>query len=201
MDWTRGLDGGSVPSRAHALESSVGEDRAILLGFSMMAFSVLMLFVVAVTTVRPYLSRYCRAPVWAGFILEGSGMSPEGGRSWMDLSGWERHRAPVTCRVSGPVLVAFSVLNREGGCRSEALLLSCSDWAEAGCVVLRTEILQEWVDCRGVSTVPCLKVTVNLTGSNQTALLHLDEELVLRAMEVQIKGTQIHMLDLKRHTL
>ena len=53
--------------------------------------------------------------------------------------------------------------------------------------MLRTEILEEWVDCRGVSTVPCLRVTVNLTGSNQTALLHLDEELVLHALEVQIQ--------------
>lgn len=49
------------------------------------------------------------------------------------------------------------------------------------------------MDCRGVSTVPCLRVTVNLTGSNQTALLHLDEELVLHALEVQILGTEIHI--------
>lgn len=63
LDWNRGLDGGGVqPSRAQTLEPSVGEDRAILLGFSMMAFSVLMLFVVGVTTVKPYLSRYCQAP-------------------------------------------------------------------------------------------------------------------------------------------
>lgn len=62
--------------------------------------------------------------------------------------------------------------------------------------MLRTEILEEWVDCRGVSTVPCLRVTVNLTGSNQTALLHLDEELVLHALEVQLQGTEIHILDL-----
>lgn len=66
-------------------------------------------------------------------------------------------------------------------------LLFSSDWEEAGCVVLRTEILEEWVDCRGVSTVPCLRVTVNLTGSNQTALLHLDEDLVLHALEVQVQ--------------
>uniref|UniRef100_H3CQV2 Potassium calcium-activated channel subfamily M regulatory beta subunit 3 n=1 Tax=Tetraodon nigroviridis TaxID=99883 RepID=H3CQV2_TETNG len=100
--------------RAQALEPSVGEDRAVLLGFSMMAFSVLMLFVVGATTVQPYLS---------------------------------------------------------------------SDWEEAGCAVLRTEILEEWVDCRGVSTVPCLRVTVNLTGSNRTAFLHWDEELVLHDLE------------------
>lgn len=53
--------------------------------------------------------------------------------------------------------------------------------------MLGTEILEEWVDCRGVSTVPCLRVTVNLTGSNQTALLHLDEDLVLGALEVQVQ--------------
>ncbi|XP_029686692.1 calcium-activated potassium channel subunit beta-3 isoform X2 [Takifugu rubripes] len=115
LDWNRGLDaGGGQPSRAQLLVPSVGEDRAILLGFSMMAFSVLMLFLVGVTTVKPYLG---------------------------------------------------------------------SDWEEAGCVLLGTEILEEWVECRGVSTVPCLRVTVNLTGSNQTALLHLDEDLVLRALE------------------
>lgn len=55
------------------------------------------------------------------------------------------------------------------------------------------------MDCRGVSTVPCLRVTVNLTGSNQTALLHLDEELVLHALEVQLQGTEIHILDLKNN--
>lgn len=60
-------------------------------------------------------------------------------------------------------------------------------------MLLRTEILEEWVDCRGVSTVPCLRATVNLTGSNQTALLHVDEELVLRALQVRIQGTQIHI--------
>lgn len=63
--------------------------------------------------------------------------------------------------------------------------------------MLGTEILEEWVDCRGVSTVPCLRVTVNLTGSNQTALLHLDEDLVVRALEVQIQGAKIRILDLK----
>lgn len=49
------------PSRAQRPEPSVGEERALLLGFSMMAFSGLMLFVVGLTTVKPYLSRYCRA--------------------------------------------------------------------------------------------------------------------------------------------
>lgn len=66
--------------------------------------------------------------------------------------------------------------------------------------MLRTEILEEWVDCRGVSTVPCLRVLVNLTGSNHTALLHLDEELVLHALEVQIQGTEIHILELNTRT-
>lgn len=62
LDRNRGLDaGGLLPSRVQVLEPSVGEERAVLLGFSMMAFSVLMLFVVGVTTVQPYLSRYCRA--------------------------------------------------------------------------------------------------------------------------------------------
>lgn len=55
-------------------------------------------------------------------------------------------------------------------------------------MVLRAEVLEDWVDCRGVSAVPCLRVTVNLTGSNQTALLHLDEEPVLRALEVRHRG-------------
>uniref|UniRef100_A0A3Q3XKF3 Uncharacterized protein n=1 Tax=Mola mola TaxID=94237 RepID=A0A3Q3XKF3_MOLML len=108
-------------ARAQMLVPSVGEDRALLLGFTMMVFSVLMLFVVGITTVKPYY-------------------------------------------VS-------------------------SNWEEASCAVLHTEILEEWVDCRGVSTVPCLRVRVNLTGSNQTAFLHFDEELVLQALEVQIEGT------------
>lgn len=48
----------------------------------------------------------------------------------------------------------------------------------------QTHILEDWVDCRGVSTVPCLKVTVNMTGSTQGAFLHYDEESVLLAKEV-----------------
>ncbi|XP_068995567.1 calcium-activated potassium channel subunit beta-3 [Embiotoca jacksoni] len=95
--------------------SSVGEDRAILLGFTMMAFSVLMFFVVGITTVKPYVN-----------------------------SNWEE---------------------------------------EAGCVLRQTDIPEEWVDCRGVSTMPCLRVTVNLTASNQGAFLHFDEEPVLFATE------------------
>uniref|UniRef100_A0A8C4D8L1 Potassium calcium-activated channel subfamily M regulatory beta subunit 3 n=1 Tax=Dicentrarchus labrax TaxID=13489 RepID=A0A8C4D8L1_DICLA len=108
-------------ARSQMPVSSVGEDRAILLGFTMMAFSVLMFFVVGITT------------------------------PWL---GYTKH-----------------------------FLLFSSDWVESSCVLLKTEILEEWVDCRGVSIVPCLRVKVNLTGSNQTTFLHFDEELVLLALE------------------
>ncbi|XP_070830195.1 calcium-activated potassium channel subunit beta-3 [Chaetodon trifascialis] len=112
---TRGVDGrGGERARTKMPASSVGEDRAILLGFTMMAFSALMFFVVGIHVVRPIVN---------------------------------------------------------------------SDWKEAGCVLLKTEILEEWVDCRGGSTVPCLRVKVNLTSSNQTAFLHFDEELVILALE------------------
>ncbi|XP_068605045.1 calcium-activated potassium channel subunit beta-3 [Brachionichthys hirsutus] len=115
LDWSRGTDGcGGPRPRTLAPVSSVGEDRALLLGFAMMAFSVLMFFVVSITMIRPYVS---------------------------------------------------------------------SNWEEVGCVLLSTDIPEEWVDCRGVSAVPCLRAKVNLTGSNRTALLHLDEELVLLALE------------------
>uniref|UniRef100_A0A8C2WS29 Potassium calcium-activated channel subfamily M regulatory beta subunit 3 n=1 Tax=Cyclopterus lumpus TaxID=8103 RepID=A0A8C2WS29_CYCLU len=106
---TRGVEGrGGQRARTQMPVSSVGEDRAILLGFAMMAFSVLMFFVVGIT-----------------------------------------------------VNILFS-----------------SHWEEASCVLLQADILEEWVDCRGVSTVPCLRVTVNLTASNQKAFLHFDEESV-----------------------
>ncbi|XP_054592819.1 calcium-activated potassium channel subunit beta-3 [Nothobranchius furzeri] len=91
--------------------SSIGEDRAILLGFSMMASSVLMFFVVGITTVKPYVN-----------------------------SSWEK---------------------------------------EVHCVLRQTHILEEWVDCRGVSTVPCLQATVSLNGSNREAFLHYNEDYVL----------------------
>lgn len=45
--------------------SSVGEERAILLGFTMMAFSVLMFFVVGITTVKPYIDRYAGVHIQA----------------------------------------------------------------------------------------------------------------------------------------
>ncbi|XP_023145425.1 calcium-activated potassium channel subunit beta-3 isoform X2 [Amphiprion ocellaris] len=113
---SRGADGrGGQGARTQMPVSSVGEDRAILLGFTMMAFSALMFFVVGITTVKPYVN---------------------------------------------------------------------SDWdQEVSCVLQQTELPEEWVDCRGVSTVPCLRVTVNLTGSNQEAFLHFDEESVLLAAE------------------
>uniref|UniRef100_A0A3B4Z3Y1 Calcium-activated potassium channel subunit beta-3-like n=1 Tax=Stegastes partitus TaxID=144197 RepID=A0A3B4Z3Y1_9TELE len=112
----RGADGrGGQGARAQVPVSSVGEDRAILLGFTMMAFSVLMFSVVCITMVKPYVT-----------------------------SSWEQ---------------------------------------EVSCVLQQTELPEEWVDCRGVSSVPCLRATVNLTGSNQEALLHFDEESVLLATE------------------
>ncbi|XP_056149810.1 calcium-activated potassium channel subunit beta-3 [Lampris incognitus] len=95
--------------------SSVGEDRATLLGFTMMAFSVLMFFVVGLTTVKPHLN-----------------------------SNWEE---------------------------------------EASCLLVWADILEEWADCRGVSTVPCLRVMVNVTSSQQMAFLHYDEESVQLALE------------------
>uniref|UniRef100_A0A7N6A9Z4 Uncharacterized protein n=1 Tax=Anabas testudineus TaxID=64144 RepID=A0A7N6A9Z4_ANATE len=94
---------------------SVGEDRAILLGFTMIAFSVLMFFVVGITVVKPYIN-----------------------------SNWEE---------------------------------------KTSCVLVHTDIPKDWVDCRGVSTVPCLRVTVNLTDLNQSALLHFNEEPVLLTPE------------------
>nr|XP_020479730.1 calcium-activated potassium channel subunit beta-3-like [Monopterus albus] len=102
-------------ARAQMTASSIGEDRAILLGYIMIAFSVLMFFVVGITVVKPYVN-----------------------------SNWQK---------------------------------------EAGCVLVQTEILTDWVDCRSVTTVPCLRLTVNLTGSNQSAFLHFDEESVLLASE------------------
>uniref|UniRef100_A0A3P9APU9 Potassium calcium-activated channel subfamily M regulatory beta subunit 3 n=1 Tax=Esox lucius TaxID=8010 RepID=A0A3P9APU9_ESOLU len=100
------------PTRAKAqvTVSSVGEDRAVLLGFAMMSFSVLMYFLVGITLVKPHLS---------------------------------------------------------------------SDWnQEASCILVRVYVLDEWADCRGASTVPCLKVLVNFSTSEQVRL-HYDEESVL----------------------
>ncbi|KAM9845424.1 calcium-activated potassium channel subunit beta-3 [Aulostomus maculatus] len=111
QEWSRGTDGrGGQRAHTQVPVSSVGEDRAILLGFSMMAFSVLMFFVVGITMVKPYVN-----------------------------SKWE---------------------------------------GDSSFMLLHTEILDEWVDCRGVGTVPCLRVTVNLSASNRRAFLHFDEESV-----------------------
>lgn len=75
---------------------------------------------------------------------------------------------------------------------TDNVLLFSSKWEEeASCVLLQADILEEWVDCRGVSTVPCLRVTVNLTDSNQRTFLHFDEESVLLAPEVEIYGSKI----------
>ncbi|KAM3605234.1 uncharacterized protein V6R79_022679 [Siganus canaliculatus] len=131
LEWSRGLDGpGGRRCRAQVPVSSVGEDRAMLLGFAMMAFSVLMFFVVGITMVKPYVD---------------------------------------------------------------------SNWVEDRCVLLQTEVLEEWVDCRGVSTVPCLRVQVNLADSNQTLLLHFDEELVILALECfYIPKCRMDKLELQR---
>uniref|UniRef100_A0A6Q2X971 Potassium calcium-activated channel subfamily M regulatory beta subunit 3 n=1 Tax=Esox lucius TaxID=8010 RepID=A0A6Q2X971_ESOLU len=97
-------------AKAQVTVSSVGEDRAVLLGFAMMSFSVLMYFLVGITLVKPHLS---------------------------------------------------------------------SDWnQEASCILVRVYVLDEWADCRGASTVPCLKVLVNFSTSEQVRL-HYDEESVL----------------------
>ncbi|XP_061587250.1 calcium-activated potassium channel subunit beta-3 [Cololabis saira] len=114
-DRSRRGDGRGGPAmRTQRLVSSVGEDRAVLLGFTMMAFSVLMFFVVGINTVKPYVN---------------------------------------------------------------------SSWQEVSCVLLQTHILEEWVDCRGVSTAPCLRATVNLNHSSWGVLLHFDEESVLLGTE------------------
>ncbi|KAG7227126.1 hypothetical protein INR49_013924 [Caranx melampygus] len=118
QEWGRGGGGrGGQRARSQMPVSSVGEDRAVLLGFSMMAFSVLMFFVVGITMVKPFVK---------------------------------------------------------------------SNWVEeTSCVLVQTDILKDWVDCRGVSTVPCLRVMVNLTGSNQSTFLHFDEESVFLTPEME----------------
>ncbi|XP_053089525.1 calcium-activated potassium channel subunit beta-3 [Pangasianodon hypophthalmus] len=54
--WRRhrgGGDGGGEKAKAQVPVSSVGEERALLLGFIMMAFSILMYFVVGIVVVKP----------------------------------------------------------------------------------------------------------------------------------------------------
>lgn len=71
---------------------------------------------------------------------------------------------------------------------SEPCASSGWDDGKASCVLQKSEILEEWVDCRGVSTVPCLKatVTVYFNGSSEEAVLHFDDESALLATEVWI---------------
>ncbi|XP_072296572.1 calcium-activated potassium channel subunit beta-3 [Eucyclogobius newberryi] len=115
QEWSRGCDSHRAQrSRTLLSVSSIGEDRAILLGFTMMAFAVLMFFVVGFTIVKPHIN-----------------------------SDWE---------------------------------------GRANCTLVHTQVLEEWVSCRGVSTVPCLRATVNLSGTGQ-GLLHYDEEAVLLTPE------------------
>lgn len=58
-DRSRGADGhGEQGIRTQVPGASVGEDRAILLGCTMMAFSVLMFFVVGITMIKPFVNRY-----------------------------------------------------------------------------------------------------------------------------------------------
>uniref|UniRef100_A0A6Q2ZQG6 Potassium calcium-activated channel subfamily M regulatory beta subunit 3 n=1 Tax=Esox lucius TaxID=8010 RepID=A0A6Q2ZQG6_ESOLU len=103
-------------AKAQVTVSSVGEDRAVLLGFAMMSFSVLMYFLVGITLVKPHLSRH--------FVNNNSA----GGK--------------------------FSTVPEQSEGRNG------------------------WADCRGASTVPCLKVLVNFSTSEQVRL-HYDEESVL----------------------
>lgn len=84
--------------------------------------------------------------------------------------------------------------DRGSATHTPLVFLSSSNWEEAGCTLQRTEILDEWVDCRGVSMVPCLRAQVNLTASNQTAFLHFDEEPLLHALEVRISGVSSQSL-------
>ncbi|VCX15794.1 unnamed protein product [Gulo gulo] len=46
---------GDLPDGHKKLPSSAGEDRAVLLGFAMMGFSVLMFFLFGITILKPFL--------------------------------------------------------------------------------------------------------------------------------------------------
>lgn len=48
---------GDLPDVHKKLPSSAGEDRAVLLGFAMMGFSVLMFFLFGITILKPFLLR------------------------------------------------------------------------------------------------------------------------------------------------
>uniref|UniRef100_A0A665TFN1 Si:ch211-38m6.7 n=1 Tax=Echeneis naucrates TaxID=173247 RepID=A0A665TFN1_ECHNA len=96
-------------------------DRAVLLGFAMMAFSVLMFFVASVTTVKHFVNRY----IAVCCTVE------------------ERMSCDTDCLTTYTLTIYLSI---------------------------HTNVWQ------GVSTVPCLRVMVNLMGSNQSAFLHFDED-------------------------
>lgn len=48
---------GDLPDVHKKLPSSAGEDRAMLLGFAMMGFSILMFFLLGTTTLKPFMLR------------------------------------------------------------------------------------------------------------------------------------------------
>uniref|UniRef100_A0A3Q4GR78 Potassium calcium-activated channel subfamily M regulatory beta subunit 3 n=1 Tax=Neolamprologus brichardi TaxID=32507 RepID=A0A3Q4GR78_NEOBR len=103
-DRSRGADGhGEQGIRTQVPGASVGEDRAILLGYTMMAFSVLMFFVVGITMIKPFVNRY----------------------------------TGECCLVSR---LSYKCIPSLKACSPRVC----------------------WVDCRGVSTVPCLKATVTV---------------------------------------
>lgn len=52
-----GPGAGGEKAKAQVPVSSIGEDRALLLGFVMMAFSILMYFVVGIAVVKPCIHR------------------------------------------------------------------------------------------------------------------------------------------------
>ncbi|XP_053774085.1 calcium-activated potassium channel subunit beta-3 isoform X3 [Desmodus rotundus] len=51
-------NGGDPPDGQKQLPSSAGEDRAMLLGFTMMGFSVLMFFLFGITILKPFMLRH-----------------------------------------------------------------------------------------------------------------------------------------------
>ncbi|XP_055059845.2 calcium-activated potassium channel subunit beta-3, partial [Misgurnus anguillicaudatus] len=96
-------------ARAQVPESSVGEDRAVLLGFTMMTLSILMYFLVGIAMVKPCLD---------------------------------------------------------------------SNWTDSNCTLIKADILDETMDCRGIVSYKCLRVFVNVTSLEKTVQLHYDEEAV-----------------------
>uniref|UniRef100_A0A672KT41 Si:ch211-38m6.7 n=1 Tax=Sinocyclocheilus grahami TaxID=75366 RepID=A0A672KT41_SINGR len=55
--WRKAREMCNEKARAQIPESSIGEDRAVLLGFTMMAFSILMYFLVGIVMAKPSLYR------------------------------------------------------------------------------------------------------------------------------------------------